>query len=76
MPGGYSSLASNKGAGSGDRRRAESGRRFARMEAGEPCYLETLKARNVPCYKRNGFCVVTEGDSSDSAVHAWSMRRD
>jgi GNAT superfamily N-acetyltransferase len=43
--------------------------------AGQPCYLETLEARNVPFYKRHGFRVALEGDVPDGALHVWAMRR-
>lgn len=45
-------------------------------EAGVPIYLDTLEARTVPFYERQGFRVVAEGDVPDSAVHVWAMRRD
>jgi len=45
-------------------------------DAGVPAYLDTLEARTVPFYERQGFRVVAEGDVPDSAVHVWAMRRD
>lgn len=45
-------------------------------EAGLPCYLETMKTRNVPFYRKLGFEVVVEDDTPDGALHYWTMRRD
>jgi GNAT superfamily N-acetyltransferase len=42
---------------------------------GVACYLETLKARNVPFYQRHGFKVLVEGDLPDGP-HYWTMRRE
>jgi GNAT superfamily N-acetyltransferase len=44
-------------------------------EAGVPCYLETLKTRNLPFYRKHGFEVVHEGDLPDSGPHFWTMLR-
>jgi GNAT superfamily N-acetyltransferase len=40
-----------------------------------PCYLETLKAGNLPFYRKHGFEVVIEGDLS-AGPRYWTMRRD
>jgi GNAT superfamily N-acetyltransferase len=43
--------------------------------AGLPCYLETMKARNVPFYRKHGFGVVVEADLPGGGLHFWTMRR-
>lgn len=43
-------------------------------DARMPCYLETLKTRNVPFYQKHGFAVVVEGNLPDGP-HYWTMRR-
>lgn len=48
---------------------------LAQADAGGlPCYLETMKSRNVPFYRKHGFEVVVETDSS-GGLHYWTMRR-
>ena len=42
---------------------------------GLPCYLETMKARNVPFYQKHGFEVVVEADLPNGALHFWTMKR-
>jgi GNAT superfamily N-acetyltransferase len=42
---------------------------------GRPCYLETMKTRNVTFYGKHGFEVVVEGDTADGGLHFWTMRR-
>ena len=44
-------------------------------EAGQPCYLETDKARNVPFYRKHGFVVLVEGDLPNGGMHYWTMKR-
>jgi GNAT superfamily N-acetyltransferase len=44
--------------------------------AGLPCYLETMKPRNVTFYKKHGFEVVVEDDIAGGGLHFWTMRRD
>jgi GNAT superfamily N-acetyltransferase len=44
--------------------------------AGVPCYLETMKTRNVPFYRKHGFEVVVEDDLPGGGFHFWTMRRD
>ena len=41
-----------------------------------PCYLETMKPRNVTFYQKHGFEVVVEDDTKDGGLHFWTMRRD
>ncbi len=41
-----------------------------------PCYLETVKARNVPFYQRHGFEVLVEGDLPRDGPHFWTMKRE
>lgn len=49
---------------------------LARADAGKvACYLETLKVRNVPFYRKHGFEIVVESDLPDGP-HYWTMRRD
>lgn len=49
---------------------------LARADAdGLPCYLETTKAKNVVFYKKHGFEVVVEDDTSDGKLHYWTMKR-
>lgn len=43
---------------------------------GRPCYLETMKERNVPFYQKHGFAVVVEGDLPKGGPHFWTMRRE
>ena len=43
---------------------------------GLPCYLETMKTRNVPFYRKHGFEVVVEDDVPGGGLHFWTMRRD
>jgi GNAT superfamily N-acetyltransferase len=43
--------------------------------AGLPCYLETMKTRNVPFYQKHGFKVVVEDDTPDGGLHYWTMLR-
>jgi GNAT superfamily N-acetyltransferase len=43
---------------------------------GRPCYLETMKPRNVTFYRKHGFEVVVEDDTPDGGLHFWTMRRD
>jgi GNAT superfamily N-acetyltransferase len=40
-----------------------------------PCYLETMKPRNVTFYSKHGFDVVDEDDTADGGLHFWTMRR-
>ena len=44
--------------------------------AGLPCYLETMKTRNVPFYRKHGFEVIVEDDLPGGGFHFWTMRRD
>ena len=44
-------------------------------EAGQPCYLEADKEKNVPFYEMHGFQVVEEGDLPDGGMHYWTMKR-
>lgn len=41
-----------------------------------PCYLETMKPRNVTFYRKHGFEVVVEDDLAGGGLHYWTMRRD
>jgi GNAT superfamily N-acetyltransferase len=41
---------------------------------GLPCYLETMKPKNVTFYAKHGFDVVHEGDI-DGTLHFWTMLR-
>ena len=43
---------------------------------GLPCYLETMKERNVPFYQKHGFAVAVEGDLPKGGPHFWTMRRE
>lgn len=43
---------------------------------GEPAYLETETAANVPFYERHGFTVVGELDVPGGGPHLWLMWRD
>ena len=43
---------------------------------GLPCYLETMKTKNLPFYRKHGFEVVSELDIDDGGPHTWCMRRD
>jgi GNAT superfamily N-acetyltransferase len=45
-------------------------------KAGLPCYLETMKPRNVTFYQKHGFEVVVEDDIAGGGLHFWTMRRD
>jgi len=48
---------------------------LARADAeGLPCYLETLKTRNLGFYRKHGFEVVVE-DDLPSGPHFWTMKR-
>jgi GNAT superfamily N-acetyltransferase len=50
---------------------------LARADAAKvPCYLETMKTRNVPFYRKHGFDVVVEDDTPDGGLHFWTMRRE
>jgi GNAT superfamily N-acetyltransferase len=40
-----------------------------------PCYLETMKARNVPFYQKHGFEVVVDGVIPNGGPRMWTMRR-
>ena len=40
-----------------------------------PCYLETMKTRNVPFYEKHGFRVVVEADLPKGGPHFWTMKR-
>ena len=42
---------------------------------GLPCYLETMKPRNVPFYQKHGFEVLVEADLPGGGLHFWTMRR-
>ena len=44
--------------------------------AGLPCYLETMKERNVTFYKKHGFNVVVEGDLPNGGPYFSTMRRE
>jgi GNAT superfamily N-acetyltransferase len=44
-------------------------------EAGEPCFLETLEARNVPFYERHGFAVIETGVEPVSGLPYWLFLR-
>ena len=49
---------------------------LARADAeGLPCYLETMKERNVAFYEKHGFKVVVEDDLPDGGPHFWTMKR-
>ncbi len=49
---------------------------LARADAeGLPCYLETMKTRNVPFYQKHGFEVVVEDDVPGGGLHFWTMKR-
>ncbi|MEX2159594.1 MAG: GNAT family N-acetyltransferase [Dehalococcoidia bacterium] len=41
-----------------------------------PCYLETMKERNVTFYRKHGFDVVVEGELPKGGPHFWTMRRE
>lgn len=41
-----------------------------------PCYLETMKERNVTFYRKHGFDVVVEDDLPNGGPHFWTMRRE
>jgi GNAT superfamily N-acetyltransferase len=41
-----------------------------------PCYLETMKERNVTFYRKHGFDVVVEGELPNGGPHFWTMRRE
>ncbi|MEX1252908.1 MAG: GNAT family N-acetyltransferase [Dehalococcoidia bacterium] len=43
---------------------------------GLPCYLETMKTRNVPFYRKHGFEVVVEADLPKGGPHFWTMKRE
>jgi GNAT superfamily N-acetyltransferase len=44
-------------------------------EAGQRCYLETQRERNVPFYQAHGFEVAVETDIPDGGPHMWLMAR-
>ena len=49
---------------------------LARADAdGLPCYLETMKERNVVFYEKHGFQVVVEDDLPKGGPHFWTMKR-
>ena len=49
---------------------------LARADAEEHrCYLETVKARNVPFYQKHGFDVLEETDVPGGGPHVWVMVR-
>lgn len=49
---------------------------LARADAdGLPCYLETMKARNVPFYQKHGFEVLVEEDLPEGGPRVWTMQR-
>jgi GNAT superfamily N-acetyltransferase len=49
---------------------------LARADAeGLPCYLETMKTRNVPFYQKHGFEVIVEDDLPAGGPHFWTMKR-
>jgi ribosomal protein S18 acetylase RimI-like enzyme len=41
-----------------------------------PCYLETMKERNLHFYRRAGFEVVAEADAAPGGPRFWTMRRE
>src|SRR3989304_4413982 len=43
--------------------------------AGLPCYLETMKARNVPFYQKHGFQVVVDEVIPGGGLRLWTMKR-
>jgi GNAT superfamily N-acetyltransferase len=43
---------------------------------GLPCYLETMKLRNLPFYQKHGFRVVVDSVLPDSSLRFWTMKRD
>ena len=50
---------------------------LARADAqGLPCYLETMKERNVTFYRKHGFHVLVEDDIPKGGPHFWTMLRD
>ncbi len=42
---------------------------------GLPCYLETMKTRNVTFYEKHGFSVIVEDDLPKGGPHFWTMKR-
>ena len=51
-------------------------RGLARADAeGLPCYLETMKARNVPFYQKHGFEVVVDEIVPNGGPRLWTMKR-
>ena len=44
-------------------------------EEGLPCYLETMKARNVPFYQKHGFEVVVDEIVPNGGPRLWTMKR-
>ena len=49
---------------------------LARADAeGLPCYLETMKTRNVPFSQKHGFEVIVEDDLPKGGPHFWTMKR-
>ena len=44
-------------------------------EAGQPCYLETGRERNVTLYRRHGFRVIETGTVPRTGVRFWALRR-
>lgn len=49
---------------------------LARADAeGLPCYLETMKPRNVTFYQKHGFQILVEDDLPKGGPHFWTMKR-
>jgi ribosomal protein S18 acetylase RimI-like enzyme len=44
--------------------------------AGQPCYLETQNAANLPFYERLGFRVAEAGEAPGTGLTVWAMVRD
>ncbi len=42
---------------------------------GLPCYLETMKERNVPFYEKHGFTVVVDEIMPKGGPRCWTMKR-
>lgn len=60
-----------QGAGNGSRLLAW---KLARIRvSGLPCYLETMSARNLPFYRKNGFRVVSETEVDAGKLSIWGM---
>ena len=45
-------------------------------EDGLPCYLETMKARNVPFYQKHAFQVVVDEFVPSGGPRLWTMKRN